>query len=35
LRLKFGDLTREEIAGFRGQKKLVTSDLTLEVRPRA
>ena len=35
LRLKFGDLTREEIAGFRGQKKLVTRDLTLEVRPCA
>lgn len=35
LRLKFGDLTREEIAGFKEQKKLVTSDLTLEVRPRA
>ena len=35
LRLTFGDLTGEEIAGFRGQKKLVTHDLTLEVRPRA
>jgi hypothetical protein len=34
LRLKFGELTPEEIAGFRGQKKLVTSDLELEVRPR-
>lgn len=34
LRLQFGDLTPEEIAGFRGQKKLVTSDLTLEVRAR-
>ena len=35
LRLKFGDLAPEEIAGFRGQKKLVASDLTLDVRPRA
>jgi hypothetical protein len=35
LRLTFGDLTQEEIASFRGQKKLVTHDLTLEVRPRA
>ena len=35
LRLKFGDLTREEIAGFRGQKKLVTRDVALEVRRRA
>jgi len=33
--LEFGNLTPEEIAGFKAQKKLVTSDLTLEVRPRA
>jgi hypothetical protein len=34
LKLKFGDLTPEELTGFRGQKKLVTNDLTLTVRPR-
>src|SRR3977135_1423855 len=33
LRLTFGELTPEEIAGFRGQKKIVTSNLELEVRP--
>ena len=34
LKLTFGDLAPEEITGFKGQKKLVTSDLELEVRPR-
>ena len=30
--LKFADLTPGELAGFRAQKKLVTHDMTLEVR---
>ena len=34
LELKFDNVTPEEIADFRGKKKLVTSDLTLKVRPR-
>jgi hypothetical protein len=34
LSLKFADLLPEEIADFKGGKKLVTSDLALEVRPR-
>ena len=35
LRLNVGVVTPEEIAGFRSQKKLVATDLTLEVRSRA
>jgi hypothetical protein len=35
LSLNLGDVTPGEIAAFRAQKKLVTSDLALEVRPRA
>jgi hypothetical protein len=34
LRLNLGVVTPEEIAGFGSEKKLVTTDLTLEVRPR-
>ena len=34
LRLNAGIVTPDEIAGFKSQKKLVTADLTLEVRPR-
>jgi hypothetical protein len=34
LRLNLGTVTPEEIAGFGSQKKLATTDLTLEVRPR-
>jgi hypothetical protein len=35
LRLDFGPVTPEEVAGLRSEKKLVTTDLTLEIRPRA
>ena len=34
LRLTLGNITPEEIAGFKSQKKLVTTNLTLEIRPR-
>jgi hypothetical protein len=35
LKLTFSGLTPDEIAGFREQKKLVTSDFALEVRLRS
>ena len=35
LRLNLGIVTADEIAGFKSQKKLVATDLTLEIRPRA
>jgi hypothetical protein len=35
LRLNLGIVTPDEIDGFRSKKKIVTTDLTLEVRPRA
>ena len=35
LRLNLGVVTADEIAWFKSQKKLVTTDLTLEIRPRA
>ena len=34
LRLSLGNITPEKIACFKSQKKLVTTDITLEVRPR-
>jgi hypothetical protein len=34
VRLDLGAVTPDEIAGFRSHKKLVTTDITLEVRPR-
>jgi hypothetical protein len=34
LRLNLGAVTPDEIAGFGSQKKLVTTDLALEIRPR-
>jgi hypothetical protein len=34
LKMNFDGVTPEEIAGFRARKKLVTSDLALEVRTR-
>ena len=35
LRLNLGIVTADETAGFKLQKKLVTTDLALEIRPRA
>ena len=34
LRLNLGVVTPDEIAGFNSRKKLVASDLTLDIRPR-
>ena len=33
LRLNVGNITQEEIAGFKSQKKLVTANLALEILP--
>ena len=35
LRLNLGIITADEIVGFKLQKKLVATDLKLEIRPRA
>jgi hypothetical protein len=35
LRLNLGNVTPNEVAGFKSQKKLVVADLALELRPRA
>jgi hypothetical protein len=35
LRLNLADVTPDKIACFKSQEKLVTTDLALELRPRA
>jgi len=35
LRMDLGSITPDEISGFKSQKKLATTDVTLEVRPIA